>query len=381
MPRARSRSFCVRPSAEWVVSVSRTRFHPCTRMWFAASASPATAFTKAMAAAKSASCRSRTIASPSRRQSESDSPRSISSSVSLCAMRIVSLVPSATEMLFALGLGRDVTAVTHECDHPEPARELPKVTRDVIGPGLPPGEIDRAVRELTEQGQAIYELDENALRRAQPDLIVTQALCAVCAVSYDDVKAVAERLDPVPEIISLDPHTLGEVLGDVRTLAQATDTKDAGVELIEDAASRIDRVRLAVRAAQPVSVAALEWLDPIYVAGHWTPQMIEYAGGFDVLGMPGEHSERRTWDEVKAAHPEVVVVMPCGYDAERAAEEAYDFGDELEELGARRVVAVDAAAYFSRPGPRLIDGLELLAHVLHPDRLPEPPPGLVEIAL
>ncbi len=296
-------------------------------------------------------------------------------------MRIVSLVPSATEMLFALGLGQDVTAVTHECDHPGGARELPKVTRDVIGPGLAPAEIDRAVRELTEQGQAIYELDEEALRRAQPDLIVTQALCAVCAVSYDDVKTVAERLDPVPEVLSLDPHTLGEMLGDVRTLAQATDSKDAGVDLVQDAAARIDRVRLAVRGAEPVRVAALEWLDPVFVAGHWTPQMIEYAGGFDVLGLPGEHSERRSWEEVRAARPEVVIVMPCGYDAERAAQEAYDYGDELESLGARRVVAVDAAAYFSRPGPRLIDGLELLAHVLHPDRVPDAPEGLAEIAL
>jgi iron complex transport system substrate-binding protein len=296
-------------------------------------------------------------------------------------MRIVSLVPSATEMLFALGLGDDVTAVTHECDHPPEVLERPKVTRDVIGPGLPPDEIDRAVRELTEQGRAIYELDEDALRRLQPDLIVTQALCAVCAVSYDDVTAVAGRLDSKPEVISLDPHTIGEVLGDVRTLADATDCKDAGVDLIQDAASRIDRVRLAVRGATPVRVAALEWLDPIYVAGHWTPQLIEYAGGIDLLGMPGEHSERRSWDEVAAAQPEVVVVMPCGYDAERAAQEAYDFADELEELGAKRVVAVDAAAYFSRPGPRLIQGLELLGHVLHPDRLPDKPEGLVEIAL
>jgi iron complex transport system substrate-binding protein len=296
-------------------------------------------------------------------------------------MRIVSLVPSATEMLFALGLGGDVTAVTHECDHPAGARELPKVTRDVIGPGLPPAEIDRAVRELTEQGQAIYELDEEALRRAQPDLIVTQALCAVCAVSYDDVKTVAERLDPVPRVLSLDPHTLGEVLGDVRTLAQATGNKAAGVDLVRDAASRIDRVRLAVRGAEPVRVAALEWLDPIYVAGHWTPQMIEYAGGIDALGMAGEHSERRSWAEVEAARPEVVIVMPCGYDAERAAEEAYEYADELDGLGASRVVAVDAAAYFSRPGPRLVEGLELLGHVLHPDRLPEAPPGLVEVGL
>ena len=299
----------------------------------------------------------------------------------LVAVRIVSLVPSATEMLFALGLGDEVTAVTHECDHPPQALELPRVTRDVIGPGLPPAEIDRAVRELTEEGRAIYELDEAGLQRLQPDLIVTQALCAVCAVSYDDVLTVAERLDSHPRVISLDPHTIGEMLGDVRTLAEAADARDAGVDLVQDAASRIDRVRLAVRAAEPVRVAALEWLDPVYVAGHWTPQIIEYAGGADLLGMPGQHSERRSWEEVAAAAPEVVVVIPCGYDAERAAEEAYEYADELESLGARRVVAVDAAAYFSRPGPRLIDGLELLAHVLHPDRLPAPPAGLVEIAL
>ena len=296
-------------------------------------------------------------------------------------MRIVSLVPSATEMLFALGLGDEVVAVTHECDFPPAVAELPRVTRDVIGPGLPPAEIDRAVRELTEQGRAIYELDEAALGRLEPDLIVTQALCAVCAVAYEDVKAVAERLDPAPEVISLDPHTLGEVLGDARTLAEAAGARDAGVDLIGDAASRIDRVRLAVRDAAPVRVAALEWLDPVYVAGHWTPQLIEYAGGVDVHGMPGEHSERLGWEALRAARPDVVVVMPCGYDAGRAAEEAYDFADDLRELGAKRIVAVDAAAYFSRPGPRLVDGLELLGHVLHPDRVRERPDGLIEITL
>jgi iron complex transport system substrate-binding protein len=296
-------------------------------------------------------------------------------------MRIVSLVPSATEMLFALGVGDEVTAVTHECDHPAAALELPRVTRDVIGPGLPPDEIDRAVRELTEQGRAIYELDEDALQRLQPDLIVTQALCAVCAVSYDDVRAVAERLDSQPQVLALDPHTLGEVLGDMRTLAQATDAKDAGVELVNDAAQRIDRVRLAVRAAQPVGVAALEWLDPVFTAGHWTPQLIEYAGGFDLLGLPGEHSQQRTWDDVRAAEPEVVIVMPCGYDAQRALEEAETYADELASLGARRIVAVDAAAHFSRPGPRLIEGLEVLAHVLHPDRLPEAPARTYELTL
>jgi iron complex transport system substrate-binding protein len=294
-------------------------------------------------------------------------------------MRIVSLVPSATEMLFALGLGDEVIAVTHECDYPPAARERPKVTRDVIGPGLTPAEVDRAVRELTEQGKAIYELDEPALRRLQPDLIVTQELCAVCAVSYDDVRAVAERLDTTPKVLSLDPRTLGEVLGDARTLAQATGAKDAAVDLVRDAATRIDRVRLAVRGSEPVSVAALEWLDPVFVAGHWTPQLIEYAGGIDVLGLPGEHSAQRSWEEVRAAEPEVVVVMPCGYDAERSRSEAEAFADELASVGARRVVAVDAAGLFSRPGPRLIEGLELLAHVLHPDRLPDGPSAVYEI--
>jgi iron complex transport system substrate-binding protein len=296
-------------------------------------------------------------------------------------MRIVSLVPSATEMLFALGLGEEVAAVTHECDHPPEVLNLPRVTRDVIGAGLAPAEIDRAVRSLTEEGRAIYELDEARLRALQPDLIVTQALCAVCAVSFDDVKALADGMDPRPEVISLDPHTLGEVLGDVRTLAEATDSRDAGVDLVQDAAGRIDRVRLAVRDAPPVRVAALEWLDPVYVAGHWTPQLIEYAGGEDLLGLAGEHSEVRSWEEVAAAQPEVVVLMQCGYDAERALEEAYEFGDELEELGAKRVVAVDAAAYFSRPGPRLIDGLEVLAHALHPDLVPEAPGPVLEVAL
>jgi iron complex transport system substrate-binding protein len=296
-------------------------------------------------------------------------------------VRIVSLVPSATETLFALGVGDEVTAVTHECDHPPAAVELPKVTRDVIGPGLPPDEIDRAVRELTEQGRAIYELDEHALRSLAPDLIVTQALCAVCAVSFDDVRVLAERMDPAPEVIALDPHTLGEMLGDVRTLAQAADAKDAGVDLVQDAAARIDRVRLAVRGAPTVSVAALEWLDPVYVAGHWTPQLIEYAGGIDLLGLPGERSETRSWEEVAAAQPDIVVCMPCGYDAVRALEEAEAYADELAGLGARRVVAVDAAAYFSRPGPRLVDGLELMAHILHPELVPEAPGPVLEVYL
>jgi iron complex transport system substrate-binding protein len=296
-------------------------------------------------------------------------------------MRIVSLVPSATELLFELGLGDDVVAVTHECDYPPEAAELPHITYSVIPEGLPAAEIDAQVRDLTEAGEPIYGLDEELLVELEPDLIVTQALCAVCAVSYDDVRAVATRIDTSPKVLSLDPHTLGEVMGDVRTLAQATGRRDEGVELVARASGRIDRVRLAVRDAEPVRVAALEWLDPVYAAGHWTPQLIAYAGGEDVLGMPGEHSEQRSWDDVVAAEPDVVVAMPCGYDAARSWEEALDHREELRRVGAREVVAVDAAGYFSRPGPRLVDGLEVLAHVLHPDLVPPGPSEALPVPL
>jgi iron complex transport system substrate-binding protein len=287
-------------------------------------------------------------------------------------MRIVSLVPSATELLFALGLGPDVVGVTHECDYPEGARDLPKVTRDVLPPGLSSAQIDAAVKERTLAGESIYELDADGLHDLQPDLIVTQALCSVCAVSYDDVRGIAEEIDSQPIVISLDPHTVGEVLGDARTLAQATDRKDAAVDLVQEAAARIDRIRLLTRDARRPRVAALEWLDPPFAAGHWTPQMISWAGGEDVLGFAGENSEQRSWEEVTAAQPDVVIVMPCGYDAEIAHREAEMHRDELAAVGAGEVVAVDAGAYFSRPGPRLIDGLELLAHILLPELVPAP---------
>jgi iron complex transport system substrate-binding protein len=296
-------------------------------------------------------------------------------------MRIVSLVPSATEMLFALGLGPEVIAVTHECDYPPEAGDLPKVTRDVLPAGLSAGEIDAAVRELTLAGKPIYELDSEALIDLRPDLIVTQALCSVCAVSHDDVQAVAKEIDSHPQVIALDPRTVGEILGDARTLADATERKDAAVDLVHDAAARIDRVKLAVRGARRPRVAALEWLDPPFAAGHWTPQLIDYAGGEDVLGFAGENSEQRTWEEVALARPDIVIVMPCGYDAEIAHREAEMHRDELLAVGAGEVVAVNASAYFSRPGPRVVDGLELLASILHPDRVPRAPGEALTVEL
>jgi iron complex transport system substrate-binding protein len=296
-------------------------------------------------------------------------------------MRIVSLVPHATELLFALDAGADVAGVTHECDYPPAALELQPVTRDVLPGGLSAAEIDAAVRERTLAGEAIYELDADVLADLEPDLIVTQALCPVCAVSYDEVAEIAKTLQSRPRVIALDPKTLGETLGDVRTIAEATGRRAEGAALVADAAARIDRVRLAVRAQPRPRVAAIEWLDPVYVAGHWTPQLIELAGGEDVLGLPGERSETVSWDALARTRPDVVVAMPCGYDAPRAHAEAERHADELARLGARLVAAVDASAYFSRPGPRLIDGLELLAQILHPRQAHEPPAAARALAV
>ncbi len=294
-------------------------------------------------------------------------------------MRIVSLVPHATELLFALGLGDQVVAVTHECDYPEAARSLPQVTRDVLPQGLSAAGIDAAVRERTEHGEAIYELDAELLSDLEPDLIVTQELCAVCAVSYDDVRAVADTIPSQPQVVALDPHTLGETFGDVRTIAQLTDSREAALDLVARQRARVDAVRVAVRGAERVPVAAIEWFDPVFVAGHWTPQIVDLAGGIDVLGFAGEHSEQTTWEMVAAAGPRVVVAMPCGYDAGRSQAEAREHADALRTVGAERIVAVDAAAYFSRPGPRLVDGIELMGHILHPDLVPEPVGEVLEV--
>jgi iron complex transport system substrate-binding protein len=298
-------------------------------------------------------------------------------------MRIVSLVPHATELLFALGLDGEIVAVTHECDYPAGALSRPRITRDVLPGGLSAAEIDEAVRQRTLRGEAIYELDRDALAALEPDLIVTQALCPVCAVSYEEVAEIAQALPSRPRVIALDPKTVGETFADARTLAEATGRGEQAGELLRRTAARIDRIALAVGQAAPARprVAALEWLDPVYVAGHWTPQLIEMAGGDDVLGLPGQPSVTVPWEAVRAARPEIVVVMPCGYDAPRAQAEAMAHSGALAGLNARRVVAVNASAYFSRPGPRLVDGLELLAHILHPESVPDPPAGAQALTL
>jgi iron complex transport system substrate-binding protein len=295
-------------------------------------------------------------------------------------VRIVSLVPHATELLFALGCGEEVIAVTHECDYPPEARELPRITRDALPPHATAGEIDAAVRERVERGESIYELDDELLRDLRPELIVTQALCPVCAVSYEEVAELAASLPSCPRVVALDPHTFGETLGDVRTIAEITGRRDRGIDLVARSAARIDGVRLAVRDRPRPRVGAIEWFDPLFVAGHWVPQLIELAGGEDVLGRPGERSAQLSWSELAAAEPQVVIAMPCGYDASRSLEEAREHAAELAASGATRVVAVDAAAYFSRPGPRLIDGLELLGHILHPEAVPTSPAAALELA-
>jgi iron complex transport system substrate-binding protein len=286
-------------------------------------------------------------------------------------VRIVSLVPHATELLFALGLDEQIVGVTHECDHPPGALTRRRITRDVLPAGLTAAEIDAAVRERTLEGEAIYALDREGLAALAPDLIVTQALCPVCAVSYEEVAEIARDLPTRPRVIALDPGTLGETLADVRTVAEATGRRAQGEELSRRAAARIERVRSALGDPPPrrPRVAALEWLDPVFVAGHWTPELIQLAGGEDVLGLPGRPSQTVAWETVAAARPEIVIVMPCGYDAARAHAEAATYAEELAQLSAERVVAVNASAYFSRPGPRLIDGLELLAHIFHPGLL------------
>lgn len=287
-------------------------------------------------------------------------------------MRIASLVPSATEMLYALGLGDSVVGVTHECDYPPQARSLAHLTRTVLPPGLSAADIDRAVKARVAEGQALYELDEELLARLAPDLIVTQAVCAVCAVSYEEVLEVAARLPSKPRVVQQDPSTLGEMLEDVIRLGEATGIPNLAHELRGELEGRLATVRAAVAGAPMPRVIALEWLDPPYVGGHWIPEMISIAGGDDVAGPPGLKSPEVSWGELSGLNPDVTIAMPCGWYVEDARAQAIAYWDQIEALGAERVFAVDAASTFSRPGPRLVDGVELLGHLLHPDLVDAP---------
>jgi iron complex transport system substrate-binding protein len=290
-------------------------------------------------------------------------------------MRIASLVPSATEMLFALGLGDDVIAVTHECDFPAAARELPHLTATVLPEGLSAGEIDAAVKAIVGEGRALYSLDERKLAELAPDLIVTQAVCDVCAVSFEDVVEVAARLPGPPRVIQQDPSTLGEVLDDMIRLGAAADIEDRAHELRGELEGRLAVVGAAVAGAGRPRTIALEWLDPPFVGGHWVPEMIELAGGVDVAGTAGAKSPEVSWEALEALRPDLVVAMPCGWYVEESRAQAVEHWQRIEALGAARVFAVDAASTYSRPGPRLVDGVELLAHLLHPD-LVDPPGGI-----
>jgi iron complex transport system substrate-binding protein len=290
-------------------------------------------------------------------------------------MRIASLVPSATEMLFALGLGGDVVGVTHECDFPAAAAELPQLTATVLPEGLDAGEIDAAVKEVVGEGGALYSLDEERLAELEPDLIVTQAVCEVCAVSYDDVVAVAARLSGRPRVLQQDPRTLGEVLEDVTRLGGAAGVEEGASHVRRELEARLEAVRVAVVDAPRPRVLALEWLDPPFLGGHWVPEMIDLAGGGDIVGRAGQKSPQVEWEDLDGLDPDVVVAMPCGWYLEDSRAQALEHREQLSSLGADRVFAVDAASTFSRPGPRLVDGVELLAHLFHPERV-QPPAGI-----
>lgn len=290
-------------------------------------------------------------------------------------MRIASLVPSSTEMLFALGLGESVVGVTHECDYPPAAGELPHLTATVLPEGLAAGEIDAAVKSIVGEGRALYSLDEQRLAGLEPELIVTQAVCDVCAVSYEDVVEVAACLPGPPRVLQQDPSSLAEVLDDVTRLAVAAGIPERGAALRAELEGRLDAVAAAVAGVDRPRVIALEWLDPPFVGGHWLPEMIAIAGGEDVAGPAGAKSPEVPWEQLAGLDPELVVVMPCGWYVEQSRAQALEHWPQIEAVGAERVFAVDAASTYSRPGPRLVDGVELLAHILHPD-LVDPPSGI-----
>jgi iron complex transport system substrate-binding protein len=294
-------------------------------------------------------------------------------------MRILSLLPSATEIVFALGLGDDLVAVTHECDWPPDAMCKPSVTSSALDSGSEPAEIDRLVSASVGEGEPIYRIDTEAICELRPDLVLSQDLCAVCAVPSGYVNEALDVLGCQAEVVSLDPSSLDDVLDCIMRVATATATTERARVLVSSLRKRLDTVRDAVSGSSGhrPRTFALEWSDPPFTGGHWVPDMIELAGGEPVLGSLHTPSVRVSWEQIEHADPEVVVFMPCGYDLEAAASEAerMNLASRPELRRAGNFFAVDATSYFSRPGPRLVDGVEILASALHPDAFPRHPSG------
>jgi len=294
-------------------------------------------------------------------------------------MRAISLLPAATEICAALGALGLVVGVTHECDFPAEAACLPRVTSSAVPTHAPAGEVDAAVRALAAAGAPLFTLDEPAIAALRPDVLLTQALCDVCAVWEGDVRAIAARLPDAPAVVTLGGATLAGVADDVRRVADAVGRPAAGAALAAAMDARLAAVHAALKAARAPRprVAVVEWTAPVFLAGHWGPEMVRRAGGVDVLGTAGAHSTTVTLDALAAADPEVVLVAPCGYDLARATDEARALlaDPAWAWLAGRAVWAVDANAYLSRPGPRLVDGVELMARVFHPQLFGAPDPA------
>jgi len=296
-------------------------------------------------------------------------------------MKIWSLLPSATEVLFALGLDEEITGVTHECDYPPQANSKPRVTHSEIDSSRSSGEIDLQVTGRFRVGAQIYGIDEQRLHADPPDLIVTQDLCPVCAVSPSDFARHMESTGCRAEVLSLNPNRLGDILDDVRRIGAATSRTVEAEALVRELSGGIDGVRESIGGdGERPRVLCLEWLDPPMPGGHWVPEMIRIAGGDDgALIAPGEPSRKLPWEAMRRTEPDVIALMPCGFGAERAASEAevlweLDGWATLPAVRKGRVYALDGNSFFSRPGPRLVDGLEILAHTFHPDRIAKVPP-------
>ncbi len=289
-------------------------------------------------------------------------------------MRIVSLLPSATEILYALGLGDAIVGVSHECDYPPEARTKPQLLDTVIDQDrLSSRQIDQAVRVALERRTSLYRVNEAALREAGPDLGITQELCAVCAVPSTQVHEAIGGLPKPPQVVSLHPHTLEEMLEDIRLVGEAAHTERQAEQLVTACRRRLQEVQKRLASvSSPLPVFCLEWLEPPMATGHWVPEMVERAGGREVLGRPGEPSRYVSDAEIVAAAPEVLILMPCGFSVERTRQEldavkAQPWWERIPAVRNGRVYAVNGPAYFNRSGPRLIDGVELLAVLLHPD--------------